>query len=126
MYSVSRQIHDRYGNIVEITREEAGQYTSPFDAFRQASRERRQWKTESTDKIRLLVDGQVMTVAQADSWSITEYKSLPKCEECAKILNDDVFTHQLCGCNLFCSQKCADKNYNYIIDNLGDEEEFDL
>lgn len=123
MYKVSRQLHKKHGNVIEITRDEAGEHKTPFEAFNKASRMRRLWLEESKSKIRFLVDEQVMTQSQADSWSINEYKSLPKCEECAKILSGDVYTHSLCGSNLFCSPTCSDKNYAFQMEKMNDNEE---
>lgn len=126
MYSVSKQTHPQYGNIVEIIREDTGEFISPFDAYRKVVKLYREWRADKKIKVRVLVDSQVITLAQADSWSINEYKSLPKCEECAKILEGPIFTHQLSGEKLFCSKICADNNYAYIISNRDEEEEFDL
>lgn len=126
MYSVSKQVHSQYGNVIEITREEVGEFISPFDAYRKATKLYKEWRSDKKVKVRVLVDSQVITLAQADSWSINEYKSLPKCEECAKILEGPVLTHQLSNKHFFCSQVCADKNYVYIISNRDEEEEFDL
>lgn len=123
MYKVSRLNHEQYGKIIEIVREESGPEQTPFLAVNQAIRMRRQWKEETKGKVRILIDGQVLTVAQAESWSHEEYKSIPKCEECGKVLSGDVYTHQLCDSNLFCSRDCADKNYDFQIEKMNDNEE---
>lgn len=125
MYNVTRQIHKKYGNVIEITREESGNLKSPFQVFNQASSMRRLWIKETKSKVRILVDGQVMSITQAGKWSSDEYKSLPKCEECRQILNGDVYTHQFCDSNMFCSQSCADKNYTFQMEKINDEEECD-
>ena len=125
MYTVTRQTHTKYGNIIEIAREDSGDSQTPFQAYNKAKMMRRLWMESDGGKVRILVDGKVMTVAQAERWSTEEYKSLPKCEACAKILNGDVYTHKFCGSYLFCSQACADKDYNYHMEKLNDEEECD-
>jgi hypothetical protein len=128
MYKVSRQVHEKYGNVVEIIRDDSGSEQTPFQAAQQAIGMRRLWKEETKGKVRILIDGQVLTTAQAESWSKEEYESLPKCKECGKILSGDVHTHQLCSSNLFCSRNCADKNYDFQIEKMNDNEEteFDL
>jgi hypothetical protein len=124
MYNVVRQTHEKYGNVIEITKEEIGEFETPFRAVNRALTIRRQW-IDSTSKVRLLVDGQVVTPNGAEHWANEEYRSLPKCEACAKILGGDVYTHQLCGSNLFCSQPCADKDYAFQVEKMNDEEECD-
>jgi len=128
MYRVSKQNHSKYGNVVEITREDSGEYQTPFQAANKALNMRRLWKEEIKEKIKLLVDGQILTPTRLESWANEEYKSLPKCEECGKILTGDVYTHRVCGNNLFCSRVCADKNYDFILEKMNDndEHEYDL
>jgi hypothetical protein len=75
-------------------------------------------------KVRLLIDDQLLSVKQAEHWAIEEYKTLPKCFGCAHLLNEDVVTHRLCS-ELFCSEECADRDYNEQIEKLKDEEEID-
>lgn len=123
MYSVKKQVHTQYGNVVEIAREELAEFVSPFDAYRKAVKVYKEWKGNTKIKIRVLVDSQVMTLSDADSWSINEYKTLPKCESCGKILDGKVFLHQLSGEKLFCSQDCADKDYVIQVEKSNDNEE---
>jgi hypothetical protein len=125
MYSVTRQSHVKYGNIIEIGKEDSGDCQTPFQAYNKAKMMRRLWLESDGGKVRILVDGKVMTVAQTEKWSNDEYRSLPKCEACANILRGDVYTHKFCGSNLFCSQSCADKDYNYRMEKLNEEEECD-
>ena len=125
MYNVVRQNHSKYGNVIEIARDDAGESQTPFQASNKAIMMRRLWRESDGGKVRILIDGKVLTVAQTEQWSNEEYKSLPKCEACAKILRGDVYTHKFCGSNLFCSQACADKDYNYHMEKLNDEEECD-
>jgi hypothetical protein len=127
MYKVTRQIHVKYGNVIEIIRDDPGEESTPFQAVNKALRMRRLWKEESNSKVRVLIDGQVMQPSQAESWANGEYSQLPKCEECAAILVGDVSTHALSE-SLFCSPKCADRNYNFQVEKMNDNEEteFDL
>ena len=76
-------------------------------------------------KVRFLIDEQVMSSKQVEHWANEEYKSLPKCEGCAKILDGDIHTHQFSGNKFFCSQICADKDYAEEVEKLKDEEEID-
>lgn len=126
MYNVSRQSHPKYGNVIEIKRVEIGSYHTPSMAYNAAEKSRRLWREEGAKKVRVLIDDQLLTIKQAESWSITEYKSLPKCAHCSAILNDDVFTHQLSREHLFCSQLCADADYRIQTDKLSDEYECDF
>jgi hypothetical protein len=123
MYKVSKQIHERYGNIIEITRDDTGEFENPFQAINKAITIRRLWFEESNSKIRFLIEDQLLTRGRAEVWANNEYKSLPKCEECAKILSGSVYTHEFCGSSLFCSQSCSDKNYIFQIEKMNDNEE---
>lgn len=125
MYSVSRQTHPKHGNVIQIVREDGGIYQTPGLAYNYAAKTRRLWKEESNQKVRFLIDDQIMTSAQAETWVHVEYKSLPKCHVCSAILQGRVFTHKQCGEYLFCSSACADKDYQIYLDNLLDEEEID-
>lgn len=78
-----------------------------------------------TKKVRILVDDKVMSPKQAEHWANEEYRSLPKCEGCANILNGDIHTHQLSGTKFFCSVICADKDYVEEVEKMKDEEEID-
>ncbi len=127
MYKVSRLTHEKYGNVIEIIRAEPGEEATPFRAVNKALTLRRLWKEESNSKVRILIDGQVMQPSRAETWANEEYKSLPKCQECGAILAGDVHTHSLSD-DLFCSTKCADKNYDFKVEKMSDNEEteFDL
>lgn len=124
MYSVSRCLHAQHGSVIQIVRDMNGLHLTPFQAVQCACKERRLWIEGGTKKVRILADDQVMSTKQADHWAHEEHSSLPKCEGCAKILNDDVHTHQLSD-KFFCSQFCADKNYIEEVEKLKDEEEID-
>lgn len=126
MYNVMRVIHPQYGSVIEIVRTEVGDYETPYQAINKGITLRRLWLEEGQTKVRFLVCGQVMITKHAETWANEEYKSLPKCEGCAKILNGNVFTHQYCGTNLFCSQRCADKDFDYIVSQWDEETECDL
>jgi len=122
MYSIDHKKHERYGNVIEITRISSDEYITPFQATNKARSLRLSLLEGGVKGIKILIDGQVLTLSQMDSWAVKEYKSLPKCEECAKILNDDIFTHSLSD-NLFCSKLCSEKNYAYLLDKMNDNEE---
>jgi hypothetical protein len=125
MFCVSKSIDEKYGKVITITLHEGGKIKTPFFAMQRALKSRRLWRKQTTSKVRFLVDGQVMTPAQLEKWSHDEYQSLPKCSCCADLLGEDVHTHQLCGTDLFCSQSCADQDYNHEIEKIADEEEID-
>lgn len=122
MYKVSRVTHEKYGKIIEIIRDEPGEEATPFQAVNKALLLRQVWKEETEDKVRILIDNQIMQPSQAESWANEEYKSLPKCEECAVILVGDVHTHALSE-RLFCSNKCADQNYCFQVEKMNDNDE---
>lgn len=125
MYSVSRLKHKKLGSVIAISREEESIYLSPFAAFNQAKHMRRLWLEEGEVKVRILIDNQAMTVAQAEKWSSEEYQGLPKCGECGKILSGQVYTHRLCGDRLYCSEPCADRSFHQEMDRLSDEEDIE-
>ncbi len=124
MYLVSRSVHEKYGKIISISLDHSGEFISPYQAVQKLRNIKRLWKLEEPEnKIRYLVDNKIMTIAQVESWSNEEYKSLSKCENCGTILKENVFTHALCKSNLFCSQLCTDQNHKICLDKLEDEEE---
>lgn len=125
MYNVSKQTNKKYGNVIEITREDIAEYESPYSAYHQAKYLRRIWLESGQEKVKILIDKQILTIKQAEAWADSEYKSLPKCGSCAKILGGDVFTHRLCGTDLFCTQICADRDYSRQMEKLLDEEEIE-
>lgn len=126
MYKVQRAISEKYGNIIEILRAEIGEESIPFFAIEQAKKQKRLWQEEGGNKIRFLVDNQILTTSQLEKWSKEEYKSLPKCEFCVKILEEQVYNNTLSSEALFCSQACADKDYHLQMDYLHNYEESDL
>ena len=119
-YLVAHKNHEQYGNVIEISRSEEGLIT-PYKAYLKA----KDLKNKFTGKIRFLIDQQILVTAnQVEIWARDEYQALPKCQECAKILAVDVFTHQFSDC-LFCSQVCADKNFEFEIKKF-EEDDIDL
>jgi hypothetical protein len=125
MYSVNRLSHERHGSVILIERVENGSLTTPFQAVQASLKERRLWQEAGVKKVRILVDDQVMSAKQAEHWAHEEYKSLPKCYGCAKILNGDIHTHRLSRGNFFCSESCSDKDYLEEVEKMKDEEEID-
>lgn len=124
-YSIARIEHKKYKFILEVTRDEIGKYKNPFQVFNAGETLRRVYLESDKQKLKFLVDGQVLTLAQFETWANEEYKALPKCQACAAILTDDVFTHHLAMNHFFCSQTCSDKDYLYCLDRYSDEEECD-
>lgn len=123
MYSITKQTNEHFGYVLLITREDSGSCKDPFSVYHLARKMKRLWSEECNNKIRILVDKQIMSLVELDKWAIDEYKRLPKCGSCALILNDLVHRHQLNKKELFCSQKCADKDYLYQLKKIEDEEE---
>ena len=125
MYKVYSQQHQKYGKVVIIEPAEDGEYKTPFLATQGALTMRRLCK-DTDQKIRFLIDHQVMTIHKMEQWAREEYLSLPKCGWCAKILAGEVHTHRVSGSHLFCSQSCADKWYMEEMEKLRNEEEIEL
>jgi hypothetical protein len=124
MYTVSTGADSKYGNIVIISTIDIGEYELPFDAVRKAKSLRREMNT--TKKIRFLVNEQVLSLTQLESWAYNEYKSLSKCTNCPVILHDkEVFAHAFSKEKLFCSQYCADEDYKLYLEKTEDEYECD-
>lgn len=126
MYNVTKQEHPQYGNVIEITKDVAGSVPTPFQAEQLARKEHRFWKESGAKRIRFLIDQQIVNLTELSHWSHEEYKSLPKCQECGKILSGDVYTHSLSGISLFCRQACADADYDWQMEHLSESEECDL
>lgn len=114
-----------YGKIVVIEKTENEGELLPFFAMQQALKNRRLWLESGATKIRFLVDGKIMSVKEMERWSRVEYQSIPKCPTCAKIFGRDVYTHRLCGSDIFCSQACANQSVHQKSERLKDEEEVD-
>jgi hypothetical protein len=123
MYDVSKSISETYGPIISINRVEASEISSPFDAFNIALAMRRLWKDAA--KIRFFIDGQVLTAKQAENWALYEYKSLPKCSECGKILGGSIYTNNILDGDLYCKQSCADKAYIFQMAKIDSEDEYE-
>lgn len=125
MYNVTVNDHHLYGQIIEISIIDIGNYLSPFQAINVARTIRRTFLEQNITKIRFLINEQILTIKQLEKWALEEYKTLPKCADCFSILQLEVFTHQYCGKNLFCSQRCADLDYLKEIEKRNDELEID-
>jgi hypothetical protein len=125
MYNIIRQTHENYGYVIVIERTADNKQITPLQAVREAIKQQKLWSIESSKKVRILIDNQIMSPQQAECWAKEEYNTLPKCKWCAKLLNEDVITHQL-SIGFFCSQDCADKDYNNQLEISQDEEEVEL
>lgn len=124
MYNVNKEEHPTYGNVITISIEDIGEFTLPFDAVKKARSIKTSWKTSG--KIRFLINNQILNIKQVESWSIHEYRELPKCYMCPAILTGkEIFLHAHCREHVFCSQSCADKDYKYYLENLDEEHECD-
>jgi hypothetical protein len=123
-YSVNRSSHPRHGSVVSIERAVNGSHPTPYRAVNAACKERRLWKESGEKKVRILVDEQVLSPKQAEHWAHEEYQSLPKCDWCAKVLDENAYQHRLSE-RFFCSQECTDKDYMEKIEIQKDEEEID-
>lgn len=120
MYNVSKD-NNKYGNVIIISISEIGEFELPFAAIQKAKSLKKEWITNS--KIRFLINEQILSTNQLDSWAIKEYSSLIKCSMCPTIINNkNVFTHTYSYDKLFCSQGCADKDYILYLEKLEDEE----
>jgi len=124
MYSVKQITHPSYGVIVAIEHDISSGYVNPYQAMQNVSKLIRIIKESGSKKVRVFIDEKVMTFKQAEQWADEEYKSLPKCDCCAAILQEDLFTHNL-SVNRFCSQKCADQDYVSRTDKLMEEEDIE-
>jgi hypothetical protein len=125
MYLVLRKKHEQYGNVIEIVKDDVGEYKTPFLVLYKAKSLRSQWINEGAIKVRFLVDNQILPIKHIDRWANDEYRSLPKCEFCGAILMGQVFNHQFSQNNLFCSQICSDKDFDFQMEKYSDEEECD-
>lgn len=112
-------------NMVEIIRDNDGDIVTPFQAYLKAKLMRRLWMEQENIKVKILIDKQILTLLQTEVWSHEESKRLPKCKACASLLKEDVYVHQLCESNLFCTQVCADKDYLNEFKRMNDEDESD-
>lgn len=124
MYSVTRSSHPTHGSTIVVESDPNGSELTPFQAVQCACKMRRLWMEGGAKKVRIMIDEQLMSPKQAEHWAHEEYASLPKCPGCAKIMNERVFNHQLSS-ELFCSQNCADQDYNERVEKIKDEEEID-
>lgn len=121
MYNVYKEKHSVYGNIIVINIEDNGKFNLPFDAVNKGLTIKRLWKTKS--KIRFFINGQIMSAKEAESWANKEYKILEKCTACSNILINKCIIYL--NNKAYCSQLCADKDYQYYLDHLDEEVEID-
>lgn len=124
MYSISHVSHPDYGDVVTVERVVNGEQLTPFRAVQCARTKQRILQDAGIKKVRFLIDNQVLSFKQAEQWAEEEYKTLPKCSGCAKIMEENVFIHRL-STNLFCSQICSDRDYNERLEKLKDEEDIE-
>lgn len=125
MYCINKNTTLNYGNVIEIIQDDDGELNTPFQAYLKAKLMRRLWMEKDSVKVKIVINNQILTVTQAEIWAYEESKRLPKCKACAAILKGDVYTHPLCGTNLFCTQVCADKDHAQEIKRINDEDESD-
>lgn len=126
MYSIITENHSKYSNIINISVLESGEFLSPFDVYEKLKYLKRVFKEKNPEiKLIYLVCDKIMKLSQIKSWAKEEYKFLAKCENCAKILNNEVFEHKLSN-HLFCSKKCSDQNYIHLVSIQESEEEHDF
>ena len=125
MYNVSQLTHEKYGSVVVIEKVLNGYFLTPFNAVQAAINEQKLFSISVSEKVRLLIDDQIMTPHQAQHWAKEEYEELPKCKACGKPLPEDLVMHQLTP-HFFCSQNFADKDYKLQLEKMQDEEEIEF
>ncbi len=124
---------------------EGKEYHDPREAVEAAIRVCDAWRAdgETNAKVAMGATGgntipfEPKTYDEARKRAEELYEKLPKCAECGEPLGDETFSHDLtCDDEKFCSERCAEKNYNdieeanktykvvrkYQDEDLGDEE----
>lgn len=111
-------------NYIEVS--SPGDIISPYDVVNKIFSLKTKFKQNSSAKLNYIVFGKNMSFPQVKTWSNEEYKKIPKCGDCAKILEENVFTHSFSD-KIFCSENCSNNNYSEISNKFEEEEhEFDL
>lgn len=124
LYSVKIEKDAKYGEIISIS--DSGEFISPFDVLNKLIALKNAFKSKNNKTLKYLVHGKIMTLSGVKKWAKDEYKSLPKCKNCAAILLEDIYKNNL-STDLFCSQECADANYKELSNKFEEEEhEFNL
>ena len=119
MYSLHRENNPQYGPVIQITHQEVGTCETPFQIEQLARKEYLLWQNEKIQS-RFLIDNQIFDINQLERWSYDEYKSLPKCQNCGKILFGEVFSNSFSDSQLFCSKYCSDDDYHRQVAHLND------
>lgn len=101
---------------------EGQEYLNPKEAVEAAIAIRDAWKKDSDEEINIgygFTGGHTMPFSQSTddeliNWAERRYNTLPKCAECDGILGKETFTHDFADYldEKFCSQYCAEENYN--------------
>lgn len=124
-YLIKRENHSKYYKVVVVEYSEQGIFNNPFQAINSAFKEKRLWQEENTDRVRLLIDNQILTNQQAEMWAKEEYQLLLKCSQCATLISENFVTHELSD-HCFCSDKCANQDFLLQEEKLNSLEEIDL
>ena len=124
LYSVSLKNNDKYGDFIEVS--DSGDIVSPFDVYNKVCALKNKFKQNNESNLKYLVFGSIMTLSKIKKWANDEYKTLPKCNYCAKLILNDVFTNSLTD-KIFCSLECSHIKDREISDKLEEEKhEIDL
>jgi hypothetical protein len=126
MYKVERVIDPKYGNTVQITADELGNYDDAFKAERRAKTQYHLMQQQGLEGIKFLVDGEILNIKQLEKWANEEYERLPKCGYCGSRLDEQIYKNELSDHLLFCGKSCSNKDYDLQMAKLMDEHECEL
>ena len=102
---------------------EGQEYLDPREAVEKAIEIKNLWQKDSDEEINLgygYTGGFTMpfSVSEDDTaiaWAEEKYSKLPKCVECGNILGKTIYSHHYSDDDKFCSEFCAEQNYNDIV-----------
>ena len=83
MYIVTRQDHPKYGNVIQILRDENGTFQTPGMACNIAITARRLWREEGAKKVRYLIDDRTRNIRIYPSASC----AMPSCTKTFLLTN---------------------------------------
>lgn len=111
-------------------------YFNPVDAAMAAFSIKKKWEEEfnlSNVNIYVMTEDNFLILKtklqyKLLNWADEEYKRLPKCKECRKILDRNCNSKEFLDSNVFCSEDCRNKDLASQQERLKDNEEteFDL
>jgi len=109
---------------------EGQEYVDPREAVEAAINICRAWRKDGTHNATLVmgstlgmgIELEPITFEDAEKAAEKLYTNLPKCDQCGAVLGKEKYRHIYdCDDQLFCSEQCAEANYQDAMDDCEDD-----